>query len=405
MQKLLLVILAMVLPVLPLYAFCDEDTSQGKIWTLEARRREETREEREKYYKSLSPEARIQISDVLGTYPTDPMTCGMGFSNGRAKVMVGGKAGFIDGKGALVIKANLKNAGRFSENLAPFESKNGKWGYINLDGKIAIEPKFDWALSFREGFGLVNVGEKWGFIDSTGKIIIEPQFDAAGGFSEGLAHVQLYLLGELPGYKEPTKRYKTGYLDKAGNWAIKPTWEGGDNFDGGMARVDRNIGYNRGVVSESLFIDQTGKELWILDSWYLADFSDNVLVIAVEGANDGYSIIDRNGKWLTNKVFDDIDGFSEGLAAAELGEKTGFMDKKGNFVIRRKFDSAGRFSQGLAGACIDGSCGYIDHKGDFMIAPQFSWVEEFSEGFALVADGQKTGYIDKTGKYIWKPTE
>jgi len=399
MQKLLLIILAMVLPALPLYAFCDEDSSQGKISTLEARRREETREERKKYYESLSPEARIQISDMMESYPTDAMTCGTGFSNGRAKVMVGGKAGFIDGKGRLVIKANLKEAGRFSENLAPFESKNGKWGYINLDGKIAIEPKFDWALSFREGLGLINVGEKWGFIDSTGKIIIEPQFDAASSFSEGLAHVQLYLLGELPGHKEPTKRYKTGYIDKAGNWAIKPTWDGGDNFIGGMARVDRNIGY-----SESLYIDKTGKELWILDSWYLTDFSDDVLVIAVEGPKDGYSIVDRNGKRLTYKVFDEIDGFSEGLSAADLGKKTGFIDKRGNFVIDRKFDMAGRFSEGLAGACIGEGCGYINPKGDFMIAPRFSWVEEFSEGFALVAQGQKTGYIDKTGKYVWKPT-
>jgi hypothetical protein len=400
MQKFILVILAMVLSVLPLYALCEEDSSQGKIWTLEARRREETREEREKYYKSLSLEARMQISDISGTYPTDAMTCGRGFSNGRAKIMVGGKIGFIDAKGMLVIKADLKEAGRFSENLAPFESKNGKWGYISLDGKIAIEPNYDWALSFREGLALVNVGEKWGFIDSTGKIIIEPQFDAASSFSEGLAHVQLYLLGELPGYKEPTKRYKTGYIDKAGNWAIKPTWDGGDNFIGGIARVDRNIGY-----SESLYIDKTGKELWVLDSWYLADFSDDVLVMAVEGHDDGYSIIDRNGKRLTNKVFNEIDGFSEGLSAADLGKKTGFIDKKGNFVISRKFDSAGRFSQGLAGACIDEGCGYVNHKGDFMIAPQFSLVEEFSEGFALVVEGQKTGYIDKTGKYIWKPTK
>jgi hypothetical protein len=304
-----------------------------------------------------------------------------------------------------VIKPEYKDAGRFSENLAPFESKTGKWGYLDRTGNVTIEAKFDWALTFREGLGLVNVGEKWGFIDATGKTVVEPQFDAASSFSEGLARVQLYLLGDLPGYKEPTKRYKTGYIDKTGNWVIRPTWDGGDSFTGGMARVDRNIGYNRGVISESLFIDKTGKELWELNSWYLADFLDDVLVVAVQDSDDGYSIIDRRGKRLTDKVFADIGGFSEGLADANTGKKTGYINKKGDFVIPRKFDSGGRFSEGLAGACIDGECGYINKKGNFVIAPRFDWADEFSEGFALVAEGQKTGYIDKTGKYIWRPTK
>jgi hypothetical protein len=404
MNKLALVIFTILSTAMQFYALCEETESQGKIWTIEARAREERREERENYLKSLTPLQRMQESDI-DLYPSDVMTCGRGFSNGLAKIMVDGKIGFIDKNGKTFIKPTLKDAGRFSENLAPFESKNGKWGYIDRSGKIAIEPQFDWALIFRQGLALVNVGEKWGFIDPTGKIVIEPQFDAAGSFSEGLARVQLYLLGDLPGYKEPTKRYKTGFIDKTGKWVINPTWDGGDNFGGGMARVDRNIGYNNGVISESLYIDKTGKELWMLNSWYLADFSDDVLVIAVKGPDDRYSIIDRNGKRLTDKVFRFISGFSEGLSAAGNGGKTGFIDKKGEFVIPPQFDGAGRFSEGLASANKNSKDGYIDKKGNFVIFPRFDWAEEFSEGFALVAEGQKTGYIDKTGKYIWKPTK
>ena len=34
------------------------------------------------------------------------------------------------------------------------------------------------------------MASKYGFIDKNGKVVIEPQFDDAGAFSEGLAKVQ-----------------------------------------------------------------------------------------------------------------------------------------------------------------------------------------------------------------------
>ncbi len=51
----------------------------------------------------------------------------------------------------------------FSENLARVK-KGKKWGYINLQGKIVIEPVFDVAYDFREGLARVRQKEKRGFI-------------------------------------------------------------------------------------------------------------------------------------------------------------------------------------------------------------------------------------------------
>ena len=66
-----------------------------------------------------------------------------------------------------------------------------KYGYIDKNGKVVIEPQFDYAYPFSEGLAHVNKDAKYGFIDKSGKVVIEPQFDEAGAFSEGFARVAI----------------------------------------------------------------------------------------------------------------------------------------------------------------------------------------------------------------------
>ena len=69
--------------------------------------------------------------------------------------------------------------------------ENGKFGYINLDGQVVIEPQFDDTHFFSKGLAAVKINGKFGFIDKTGKMVFEPQFDKALSFSEGLAAVTI----------------------------------------------------------------------------------------------------------------------------------------------------------------------------------------------------------------------
>jgi hypothetical protein len=66
-----------------------------------------------------------------------------------------------------------------------------KHGYFDRDGNIALEPVFDDASTFVEGFANVRQGDFWGFIDVQGKWAIAPRFEKADFFKEGLAHVKI----------------------------------------------------------------------------------------------------------------------------------------------------------------------------------------------------------------------
>src|SRR6218665_1301018 len=69
--------------------------------------------------------------------------------------------------------------------LAPVKI-DGKYGYIDKNGKIAISPQFESAGDFHQGLARIRLDNKWGFINKNGEIAIEPQFDYAWDFHEGL---------------------------------------------------------------------------------------------------------------------------------------------------------------------------------------------------------------------------
>ncbi len=45
---------------------------------------------------------------------------------------------------------------------------NGKWGFINKEGKEVIPCKYDVAFEFNEGLALVQLNGKFGYIDING---------------------------------------------------------------------------------------------------------------------------------------------------------------------------------------------------------------------------------------------
>ncbi len=57
------------------------------------------------------------------------------------------------------------------------------WGFINHDGSIMLEPKYEDARSFSNGLAAVEVNGLWGYIDTEGNMVIEPQFFDARDFT------------------------------------------------------------------------------------------------------------------------------------------------------------------------------------------------------------------------------
>jgi len=101
--------------------------------------------------------------------------------------------------------------------------KDGKWGYINQKGDLAIALQFDEAQDFQEGLAAVKVRDRWGYINALEKFVRNPDLRDAGAFSEGLAAVRL--------------DNKWGYIGKDGKIAISPRYDCASAFSEGFAAV------------------------------------------------------------------------------------------------------------------------------------------------------------------------
>ena len=269
--------------------------------------------------------------------------------------------------------------------------RGGKFGFIDDKGSVVIEPTFDQAQDFSENYALVSVDRKKVFIDVTGKVSIVPKdFEPINGFTDGLAR----------GNVTSGERYSKGYIDKTGKVVInnKDMW-GACEFSEGLACI---------MGIRCSFIDTTGRcaiEGNFDEVTYFREGLASVKVSSkVRGANPKRAFIDKTGRIVIKPQYDVVQPFSEGLAAYGMGRGDdymfGFINKAGDTVVKPRFEWTYQFSEGFAAVKLGGRWGYIDTKGQMVIQPRFDKAEEFTEGLAAVAIDGKWGYIDKGGKFV-----
>lgn len=114
----------------------------------------------------------------------------------------GGKYGFVDSSGRVVIEAIYCDVKDFRESRAAVRHK-GKWHYIDLEGNIIGEGRFDMATTFGCSLAAVRVGGLWGYINLSGEFVIKPTFRHASPFkeeravvSDGMGYYYINTLGE-----------------------------------------------------------------------------------------------------------------------------------------------------------------------------------------------------------------
>ena len=162
------------------------------------------------------------------------------FRDGRAVVRQGDKYALIDPAGKLVAEIPYRVLGEFHQGLLRVQAvgrvdANGKrlptlYGFVDRDGKTAIQPQFMPAAEFPDDPADLPMGgldHDWCYFDRTGKIIIRVSMGTplhgANSFSNGRLRVK--------------EGFTWGYKDATGAWAIPPKYNDAEDFKGGVARV------------------------------------------------------------------------------------------------------------------------------------------------------------------------
>ena len=112
------------------------------------------------------------------------------FYKGFARVKLNGKWNFINTEGKLLSEQWYDTVYYFSEGFAKV-ILNDEYNYIDNKGKMLSEQWYDGACSFSGGFAAVKLNGKYNFIDTEGNLLSEQWYDSIFDFYEGFAAVKL----------------------------------------------------------------------------------------------------------------------------------------------------------------------------------------------------------------------
>ena len=298
-----------------------------------------------------------------------------------------------------------------AQNILIPAGKDGKTGYVDVNGKWVINPQFENAECFSEdGFARIRQNGKIGLIDKTGKIVVEPQFYSIEGFDKifddnGFARFSVDTKPETQKSDDWLKDninyddnddYLYGFIDKTGKIVIEAKYPFSCGFKNGLACVKLDGKYG--------FIDKTGKMVIENKYEYASSFADNGLALAKQ--NGKYGFINKSGKFVIEPQFESADKFQKcGLANIKQNDKWGCIDETGKIVIEPEYENRFVFDDnGLADVKLNDKWGFIDKTGKMVIENKYDKVIPFeNHKLSLVELDFKCGFIDKTGKMVIEP--
>jgi len=274
----------------------------------------------------------IDISGNFVVGPRKEWIVNHPFHEGIAALLLVGESGqentpaWIDSRGKVLFSGSRMGERYFSDGLAPLLFGK-KWGFVDRQFHIVIEPQFEWADEFSEGLAVVRAGNKWGFIDKSGKLVIAAKYDLAWPFRDGLGRVRMDIPdGTVMTEEGPRTRYKYkyGFVDHEGNEVIPLQFEEATFFSGGYALVCPQNSALFGII------DKAGKLVHPPQYEHASDFHEAVSAVAVNGK---WGYVDTSGSWVIPAEFEHADDFWHGLARVVWPDGYGgYIDKSGQVV-------------------------------------------------------------------------
>ena len=134
---------------------------------------------------------------------------------------------------------------------------------------------------------------------------------------------------------------------------------------------------------------------------YANSLEDGTYLVELLGK---YNILTPHNTFKSQKWFDSIWGFDEGLASVKLNGRWSFVNTQGELIGDGNlwFDYAGSFREGFAMVRLNGKYSFINTKGELIGNGNcwFDYEDSFHEGFAIVKLNGKWSFINAKGELM-----
>lgn len=266
--------------------------------------------------------------------------------------------------------------------LFPFV-QNGKWGFMNHQGKVMIQPKFDFVDAFSQGRAAAGLNELYGFIDPMGAWVIQPQFKDVLPFRYNLSVVF-------------NENLEAGLMNLFGEWILKPAFKDIIIINDEKVWVENEDNFLLYDIKLNQFSETAYHEV--------SDFIDGLALVSEP---KGFSLIDLKGN-IRFSYSEEVFRFGD-LFLVSHSDSMALVDEENNVVLPFDLYEFSSFNaNGLTPFVLKDKLGYLDTDGKIVIPARFdtfpNW--EIFAGFvnehakAYNAKTRKYGLIDRKGSWI-----
>jgi hypothetical protein len=347
-----------------------------------------------------------------GNGPLDPVFEYKGkLSGDRAVVWRGGKVGYIDRSGQIVIPPKFDtgaSSAEFVDDL-PAPAKLGRMvGLIDRSGNWVMEPAYD-SISPRggskgatgvdqfKGF-VVRRGDKSGVLGPAGQVIIDTMLErqvqppgaaTAKGFVFVFSPYDFPVFcadGRIIGLVDQKPRFfsRSGELLSAQGELQRPACDAPH-----VVKVGEKFGY----------VDRMLQPVTDVKFEFADPFQNGLAAAKLDGK---VGLLRVDGTWAIEPRFDAAQPLTADKALVRVDGRAGIIEvATGNWVTPMRFDDVCSLGRGLVGVMLSGTMGAVDESGDWVVEPNYepwrlSWLEQPSP----VRSNGKWGFVDWAGNTI-----
>lgn len=279
-------------------------------------------------------------------------------------------------------------------NGAVFVLEDGKYGVYSYAGKELVAPTYSYARTYSDGMAAVTMEGAWdspnsnyrewedgvyGFIDLNGKLAIPMKYVLAYDFSEDRAFVRETKDGPLQMIN------KSGSVIASYNDVIVGEYDDIRFHDGlAVLPIKQGGGDDMDAPDFCIAVDASGKIVHTFTDKYV-DFSN--------GYHDGLIAVAQDCTWI----------FSDKRLGSDL-VGAGYRDTSGKLVIQCEYDEIYPFHDGVAvvgNYAPSFKIGFINTNGKLIVPVEYDGWWDFSNGIGAISRSDNKGaLIDKTGKIL-----
>jgi hypothetical protein len=239
----------------------------------------------------------------------------------------------------------------------------------------------------------IKVNKKWGLIDADGTIVLDPVYDAIGEFKHfGFAVMQ--------------KNGYVGLLDQLGKEVVKPEYHDLKVLAKDLVAVMTDGVWKVLNMKGKVVLDIGYDRVQVWDNYYLAYMSDGK-----------WGIVTKDGQKLLPPSYDEIQLNDEGYFYTRNGDSWGLIDLSGQKVLDNIAEEIKVYNDSLFFYKQNNDWGAVDRKGNILIQPKYDFYTKLSENFiklrgknnffiysipcaSIISNNQYDDYYPFSKKYI-----